>query len=57
MKKPKSIRILIYATLIATLILMTGCGSSEQKPVSVAEDNEKGRSEDKTEDKAEKKDK
>ena len=32
-------------------------GSSEQKPVSVAEDNEKGRSEDKTEDKAEKKDK
>ena len=32
MKKPKSIRILFYATLIATLILMTGCGSSEQKP-------------------------
>ena len=32
MKKPKSIRILFYATLIATLILMTGCSSSEQKP-------------------------
>ena len=32
MKKPKSIRILFYATLIAALILMTGCGSSEQKP-------------------------
>ena len=32
MKKPKSIRILFYATLIAALILMTGCGISEQKP-------------------------
>ena len=32
MKKPKSIRILFYATLIVALILMTGCSSSEQKP-------------------------
>ena len=32
MKKPKSIRILFYTTVIVALILMTGCGSSEQKP-------------------------
>ena len=32
MKKPKSIRILFYATLIVVLFLMTGCGISEQKP-------------------------
>ena len=32
MKKPKSIRILFYTTVIVALILMAGCGSSEQKP-------------------------